>query len=72
MGILPICMNMKVLISLVAIGILFVCFVVFCSQQSCVSTWVSFNCLLSQANVKDYGGLFFFFKLTCHCASLKS
>lgn len=61
-GMVSICMNMKVLILLVAIGF-FVClfhFLVFCSSQSCTSTWVSFNCLLSQSDVKDYGGLFFF------------
>ena len=65
MGVLSVCLNMKMLILLVAIGF-FVClfrflvlFVVLLSSLL-VLALLSFNCLLSQSNVQDYGGLFFF------------
>lgn len=76
MGVLSVCLNMKMLILLVAIGFFvclfrfFVLFVVLLSSLL-VLALLSFNCLLSQSNVQDYGGLFFF-KLMCHCASVKS
>lgn len=65
MGVLSVCLNMKMLILLVAIGFFvclfrfFVLFVVLLSSLL-VLALLSFNCLLSQSNVQDYGGLFFF------------
>lgn len=64
MGVLSVCLNMKMLILLVAIGFFvclfrfFVLFVVLLSSLL-VLALLSFNCLLSQSNVQDYGGLFF-------------
>lgn len=65
MGVLSVCLNMKMLFLLVAIGFFvclfrfFVLFVVLLSSLL-VLALLSFNCLLSQSNVQDYGGLFFF------------
>lgn len=73
MGVLSVCLNMKMLILLVAIGFFvclfrfFVLFVVLLSSLL-VLALLSFNCLLSQSNVQDYGGLFFLINVSlCIC-----
>lgn len=61
MGMLSaLCLNVQVRILFVAVG--FCCFVLLdVPLTSLVFALVSFTCLLCQSNVKDYGGLFFFF-----------
>lgn len=73
MGVLSVCLNMKMLFLLVAIGFFvclfrfFVLFVVLLSSLL-VLALLSFNCLLSQSNVQDYGGLFFLINVSlCIC-----